>query len=296
MGALGGAAAAGADYSTIINPSIKASSYYLAIPFGVTYKMGKYLSASVGGRTLSATNKVESSITMSGSATALPDQTLGIDAEYTASGFGWVFALNASTDDGYNFSVRYETQAELEFETKINNDDFGLIDTADLKDRRDLPAVLAFGVRIDACPKWKVFADANFYFQSRANWDTVVYHNGKEQLNKIAGNAAMYCIATQFEASTKLNIGAGLTYTKYSWKNQTGYYNVSLGSFEVVQANNLTINLGLKYNFTEKIAGTLAYMNVMYASDKQIKFDPLGTMVTVNNSANVLGYGINLTF
>lgn len=294
-GAIYGSQLAGADYSTIVSPSIKASSYYLAIPFGITYKLGQYFSASVGGRTISATNKVESSITMSGSALGLPDQPLSIEAEYTASGFGWMLAFNASSNENYNLSVRLEPQVDLEFETKTTKDDFGLAVDGD-KSHRDLPGVLAFGLAINACPKVKVFADVDFYFQNSANWDSVTYNNELQSLSNLAGNCEMYCVAVQYEATTKLNLGAGLTYTDYDWKNQTAYYNTNLGAFEVVQANNLTINMGLRYNFTEKIAATLAYMNVVYAKDKQIKSIPFGTMVTINNSANVLGVGVNLSF
>jgi len=293
--ALGAAAAAGADYSTIVDPSFKASSYYLAIPFGVTYKFGQYFSASVGARTISATNKVESSITMGGSAMGLPNQKLGLDAEYTASGFGWVFAFNSSSNENYNLSVRLETQVDLEFETKTTKDDFGIVSSG-AKSQRDLPAVLAFGLAINASPKLKVLMDVDLYFQNSANWDSVMYNSKQQSLSKLAGNSEMYSIAMQYQATTKLNIGAGLTFTDFTWKNQTAYYNTNLGSFETVPATNYTLNLGLRYNFTEKIAATLAYMNAIYAKDKQIRSDAFGTMVTVNNSASVVGIGVNLSF
>ena len=289
--------AAGGAYTTITNPSLKASSVYLTTTLGGSYALSKKVSASMAFRYLSAKNNVKSSLTMSGSPIDLPDLTLNLDADYTASGYGGVFGINVTPNDETNFSLRYESQVNLDFKTKTNTDDFGMTMDGSTSPR-DLPAVLALGIAHRMSPKLKTFADINYYFQTNADWGTSVTATDIQPLSHRAGNCVMYSLACQYELSQLVSVSAGGSYTNYNFNDMDAYY-TNIGTFEVVQENNYTLNTGLAYHVSEKIALNAGYMHVFYPSDQKVKAllaQPLDVDVTVNNSADVIALGVDWSF
>ena len=294
---LGVLTAAGGAYTMISNPSLKASSMYLTTTLGGSYSFNKMVSATMALRYVSAQNNVQSSMTMTGSPIDLPDQTLSLDADYTASGIGGVFGINITPSDKTNFSIRYESQVNLDFKTKTNKDDFGM--TVDgTTSPRDLPAVLAIGVGYQMCPKLKTYADINYYFQENADWGTSVTSADEKPLSHRAGNCVMYSLAGQYELSQLVSLSAGGSFTQYNFNDITGYY-TNIGTFEVVQEDNYNLNMGFVYHASEKIALNAGYMHVFYPKDQKVKAlmaQPLDVDVTVNNSANVIALGVDWTF
>ena len=294
---LGALNSAGGAYTMISNPSLKASSMYLTTTLGGTYSFSKKVSASVAMRYVSAQNRVQSSITMTSSPIDLPDQPLDFDVDYNASGISGVFGINLTPNDKTNFSLRYESQVNLDFKTKTNKDDFGMsVDGS--SSPRDLPAVLAFGFAHQTCPKLKTFADINYYFQENADWGTSTTSVNTEPLSKRAGNCVLYSLACQYEVTQLVSISAGGSFTQYNFNDMNGYY-TNIGTFEVVQEDNLTLNTGLVYHASEKIALNAGYMHVFYTKDQKVKAymaQPLDVDVTVNNSADVIAIGVDWSF
>jgi long-chain fatty acid transport protein len=288
---------AGGAYTSIIDPSFKASSMYLTTTLGATVAPSKKISMSVAFRYLNAKNNVQASLTMSGSPIDLPDMTMALDADYTATGFGSVFGINVTPNDKTNFSLRYESQVRLNFTTKTTKDDFGM--TMDgSQSPRDLPAMFAFGFANQTCPKLKTYADINYYFQKDANWGMTMTPNGVTPLSELAGNAVMYSLACQYEITQLVSVSAGGSYTQFNFTDKDAYY-TNIGSFEVMYDNNFTLNTGVVYHASEKLALNAGYMHVFYPSDQKVKAmmaQPLDVDVTMNNSADVIAIGIDWTF
>lgn len=288
---------AGGAYTTITDPSFKASSMYLTTTLGGSMAFSKKVSATLALRYVTAQNKVKASMTMSGSPIDLPDEPLTLDADYNASGLGGVMGINITPNDKTNFSLRYESQVNLDFKTKTNKDDFGMaIDGS--TSPRDLPAVLAFGFAHRMSPKLKTYGDVNYYFQKNADWGTSTTHVNTKPLSERAGNSIMYSLACEYEITQLVSVSAGGSFTEYSFTDMNGYYS-SIGAFEVVPEDNLTLNTGLVYHASEKLAFNAGYMHVFYTTDQKVKAymaQPLDVDVTVNNSADVIAIGVDWSF
>jgi len=294
MGALMGAQGA---YTTVSNPMLKASSMYMTTTLGGSYAVNKCFSVSVAARYISAKNTAESSMTLSASPVDLPDMPLSLSTEDNATGFGGVISMNMTPIDRLDVSVRYETQVNLDFKTTQNHDDFGLT-TDGATHRRDLPAVFAFGASLELTSKLKTFADFNYYFQQNADWGKSSMLTNEEPMSKLAGNAAIYAMGFEYEASSKFLASIGGGYTKCSFGDISGYY-TNMGTFEVGQNDNYNINMGVAYKVCKMVTVNAGYMHTFYPEDftvKALMAQPLDVDVTVNNSINAVAVGINLSF
>jgi hypothetical protein len=220
-----------------------------------------------------------------------------LNTEDNANGFGGVIAMNVSSVDRLDLSVRYETAVKLNFKTTQNHDDFGLT-TDGATNRRDLPAVFAFGASYEMTSDLKTYADFNYYFQQNADWGKSSVLTNEEPMSELAGNAAMYAIGFEYKANHKLTASMGGGYTKMSFGNISGYY-TNLGTFEVVQNDNYNINTGFAYKVCSTVTVNAGYMHTFYPKDLKVKAlmaQPLDVDVTVNNSINAIAFGVNLSF
>lgn len=289
--------ATGGAYTAVKDPSLKISSMYLTTTLGGSYAFSKKVSATFALRYLSAKNSAQSSVTLTDSPIDAPDQPLSLDADFTASGIGGVIGMNVICNNDFNFSMRYESQVNLDFKTKTNKDDLG-ITTDGSTSPRDLPAVFAFGAGYRVNEKLKTYVDINYYFQEDADWGTSVTPADIRPLSERAGNVILYSLACQYEFSQLISASMGGSYTSYNYNDKVGYY-TNIGTFEVVQDDNYTLNTGIVYHVSEKIALNASYMHVFYPSDQKIlalMAQPLDVDVTVNSSADVVGVGVNWTF
>jgi long-chain fatty acid transport protein len=294
MNALMGAQGA---YTAVTNPMLKGSSMYVTTTLGGTYAINKGFSISMAGRYIHAKNKAETSMTLTSSPMDLEDMPLSLNTEDNASGFGGVFSMNMTSVDHLDLSVRYETQVNLDFKTTQVHDDFGLTTDGETN-RRDLPAVFAFGASYEICSKLKTFADFNYYFQQNADWGKSSMLTNEEPMSKLAGNAAIYAMGFEYKASDKFLASIGGGYTKCSFGNISGYY-TNLGSFEVGQNDNYNVNMGIGCKVSKMVTVNAGYMHTFYPKDftvKALMAQPLDVDVTMNNSINAVALGINLTF
>ena len=181
--------------------------------------------------------------------------------------------------------------------TKQFLDDLGLTSNGETN-RRDLPAVFAFGAAYEFSPKIKTNLDINYYFQQKADWGKSSMLTNEAPLSALAGDAAVYAMCFQYQASPKFLASFGGGYTKMNFNDKEGYY-TNVGTFEVVQSDNFNMNMGCAYKTSDKIRVNVGYMHTFYPSDQKIKAlmaQPLDVDVIVNNCINALAIGIDFTF
>jgi long-chain fatty acid transport protein len=294
---LGALTAAQGAYTSIKDPMLKASSMYLTNTLGGSYEINPVISVSAAIRYIQAKNTSEAGITMSSSPMELPDMAMSLKTEDNATGFGGIFSVNVTAIDKLGLSLRYESNVNLNFKTTQDHDDFGLT-TDGATNRRDLPAVLAFGASYKCSTKLKIFSDINHYFQKNANWGKSGIATDEEPLSLLAGNATTYALGFQYKVSEKFTASAGAGMTEMNFNDKAGYY-TNLGTFEIVQSDNTNINMGFAFKASEKITVNTGYMHTFYPADQKVKAlnaQPLDVDVTVNNSINAVALGLELTF
>ena len=287
----------GGAYSEVKTPSLKASSMYLTTTVGGTIQMSKQIGFSTSIRYVSAKNTANAGMTLTTSPYDLDDMPLALETEETASGMGFVLGLNISATEKLNISTRYESQVNLDFKTKQIKDDFGASVDGELN-RRDLPAVLAFGVGYSFNDKFSAFADYNYYFQKKADWGRSTAITKDQPWSVMAGDASTVAGGVQYKISPMFTGSFGAGYTNYAWKDKPGYY-AHLGTYEVMQDDNYNLNTGFAVKASNAIKVNVGYMHTFWAKDQNIKAvnaDPLDVDVKVNNSLDAFALGIAVNF
>ena len=287
----------GGAYSEVKTPSLKASSMYLTTTVGGTIQMSKQIGFSTSIRYVSAKNTANAGMTLTTSPYDLDDMPLALETEETASGMGFVLGLNISATEKLNISTRYESQVNLDFKTKQIKDDFGASVDGELN-RRDLPAVLAFGVGYSFNDKFSAFADYNYYFQKKADWGRSTAITKDQPWSVMAGDASTVAGGVQYKISPMFTGSFGAGYTNYAWKDKPGYY-AHLGTYEVMQDDNYNLNTGFAVKASNAIKVNVGYMHTFWAKDQNIKAvnaDPLEVDVKVNNSLDAFALGIAVNF
>lgn len=141
-------------YTTVANDSLEASSIYLTTTLGGAYKINKRISVAAGVRYIYAMSTIEAQLTLKDPtdvAKALdPDitsETLQIDVDEEAQGFGGILGVNFNATDKLNLALNYQTRVKLDFETDVTRDDLNMFTDGE-KNRRDFPAFLGLGGRL----------------------------------------------------------------------------------------------------------------------------------------------------
>jgi len=284
-------------YMEVKDQHLKASSYYLTSTVGGSYSVNEKFSLGGGIRLLNGKNKIKAGMTLSTSPLELPDAPLAVEAEDKASSFGGVFSMNVSPSEKINMSVRYETKVALEFETTTITDDLGAtVDGA--KNHRDLPAVFAFGMGFNINEKFHAAAEMNYYFQKNADWGTTMTMNGEMPLSELAGDASTYAASFEYKFTPKFLASIGTVYSSFNFTDRDAYY-TSIGAFETVPGNNVSVNTGFAYKVSDKLKINCGLAKTMWAKDTKVKAlnaYPYDLDVTVNNSMTTFAVGIDIGF
>jgi len=289
----------GADYTTTINQSLKASSYYLAFALGGAYAVNDMFSVSLGVRYLTCRNLTKAGTTLSGSLTGLlPDAPLLVDTRENATGFGGIVGVNVKPNDKWNIGLHYETAVKLDFKTKINKDDLGFATDGALN-RRDLPANFNAGISYKLTPALMAEVDFNYYFQEDADWNET-YLPGNEVKTKwadMAGNCYTTGVALLYDVNKKLQVSAGTSWTKFLYNNKEGYY-TGLGAFEVLKNDNLTLNFGGAYRVCNHARFNLALGTTLWKdqSIKSLQIEALQPYSPDPNAKPIVGTQNNAIF
>jgi len=275
----------GTNY-TVIDGSLKASSYYIAVPLNFSYSISDKLAFSVGARYIIAKNHTEAELNLPEIASSNT-----IDYNKNSKGFGGIIGLNYSPTDKLNLAIHYETKVKLEFEADNNKGTIAL-ETDGKKSDRDLPAVLYTGASYKFTDKFTAAIDFNYYFQKNADWDTL---STGSKAAKAAGNCYHVALGTYYQILPKLQLSAGCKYIHFDYSNQELYY-TQMGVYESVKYDNFNVGLGAGYNVTENIQIDLGVGRTFW-KDKTIKYgSSVGVPVDINNSSYVLALGLDLKF
>lgn len=288
---------AGGAYMTASNQSLKASSFYMTYMAGVAYAATNKISFSFALRNISANNKAEGGMTLTNSPFDFPDMPLALEYKENASGIGAVAGLNISCSEKFNLSARYESKVNLDFTTKQIKDDFGLT-TDGQKNRRDLPAVAGMGACFKPSENVSAYVDFNYYFQKNADWGKSTLATNEEPLSSLAGNVYSIGFGTECRMTPKITGSIGGGFTNYIYNDRAGYY-THMGTFEVIQDDNVNINTGFAFEVSKKMKVNAGYMHTFWKKDQIIKAliaQPLDVDVKVNNNLNAVAFGVELAF
>ncbi len=285
-------------YQSTKDQFLEASSAYSTYFTGVAVQPVNKLSLAFSAKFISAKNTTNAGVTMFSSPLELPDAPLAVDYDETASGFGFAFSANYQVAEPVLVTVRYETNTELDFETSTTTDDLGIAQDG-TKSRRDLPGILAVGIKADLNEKLTVMADFNHYFQKNADWGTTTDFEGNEvNWSDLAGDASLYGISFEYKITDQLSASLGTVYTAFEYPEKDMYF-TKAGAFETVIDDNISLNTGLKYTMNEKFAFNVGFMQNIWEKDVKVKAlnaYPLDVDVTTNNSMSTLALGVNMTF
>ncbi len=256
--------------SVLNSTDMRAKVVYLGYSFGAAYAINDVFSVSLVARRVDARKNTAMN--------AYYDTvTWNIDYDETADGWGGIIGLNIAPTDALNIGIRYETPVELNFKTKINNDDVplglsGLVDRSTAN--RDLPGILALGVSYKIFKALRAEANFTYYFQESANWE------GKEDKVDNGYDAA---IALEYSFGPKFLVSAGYMYTD-SGDNPDNMFveNPALKAH--------SIGGGFAYMPTDKWAINFGIGNIFYKSDYQSD----GTKLEKN--VLLMGLGVQYKF
>ncbi len=278
-------------YNSLKDQSLKASSYYIAIPANFSYAVNDKISFSLGGRYIIAKNHTKAGLTLVDNIYGLQDYPISVDYEKNAKGFGGIVGFNYKPNEKLNLAIHYETKVKLEFEADNNKGTIAL-EPDGKKSDRDLPAVLYTGASYKFTDKFTAAIDFNYYFQKNADWDTL---STGSKAAKAAGNCYHVALGTYYQILPKLQLSAGCKYIHFDYSNQELYY-TQMGVYESVKYDNFNIGLGAGYNVTENIQIDLGVGRTFW-KDKTIKYgSSAGVPVDIKNSSYVLAFGLDLKF
>ena len=190
-------------FSTINSMNLEADSFYYGYTLGGAYEVNDMVSVSLGVRYIDATKEAKGSAVVS-LPPLVPPTSFAIDYEETADGWGYFAGVNIAPTEQLNIGVRYETKTKLDFETKVNKDDLGLL-TQGAKERQDLPGLLGVGVGYTITPKIKVEASYTYYLEKNATWE--------DERLKDAGDSYDLGIALTYTFSPQLKGSVGYMLT-----------------------------------------------------------------------------------
>jgi long-chain fatty acid transport protein len=274
----------------------KASSYYITYMAGASYKASDKISVGANIKYLSGVNKAVAGFTLTESPFDLPDNTINYNVEDKASGIGATLGMYYSPSENTGFSVRYETMVPMEFKTKVKVDDLGMAVDGE-KYHRDLPAVLALGMKHSFTEKFTTLVDFNYYMQTGADWGKTMTMAGEKPTSELAGNAATYALGLEYKVTDNVLFSIGSVYTNFGWKDMDAYY-TNPGAFETVPGNNLSLNTGFKYSLNNKIAFNAGMATTIWSEEMTVRalnFYPANVDVKVNNKINAIAFGIDVS-
>ncbi|MBI9052731.1 MAG: outer membrane protein transport protein [Bacteroidales bacterium] len=288
--------------------SLEASSYYLTIPLGFSYKINDVFSVSAGGRYIKGTNKTKASLSLTDSPFGAPDQSINIDYSAEANGFGYVLGLNVALNKKINIAAHYESKVKLDFENDVKTDDTGMF-TDGKKNRRDLPAVINTGISYKITDKLRTEINYNYYFQTKADWGKTYEGTPLEvETSEIAGDCYTLGLGFAYDMNEKLQLSIGSSYTHFGYENDEDkevYYS-NLGWYEALKNSNLNIGLGGAYEVVNNLKLNLGFAMTFWkdydTSSKNAEMLQLGgvpitnTNVKCEDKAYVISIGLNYTF
>ena len=281
------------------NSSILGSSFYMTPLVGLSYGITDKLSAAVSFKYILATNKQEAHVTVTDKYAEPPvplPTEFNLESTDKASGFNFTGSLNYKFSDNFNLAVRYDSKANLEFETAVTTDDFGILQDGALN-RRDLPASLSAGASFNLTENLSALLDFGWFFQKQADWG--VEPKSSTEWSTAAGDAARFGVGLGYGIGDLLKLNGWWGYTLYQYDDMPLYY-TRLGVFETVKDNNWSLGLGGQLKLSDRFNINLAFVQSFWKKDTAIPqtiVTPFGALpydVTINNSISSFALGLNI--
>lgn len=236
-------------FTTIESMNLEAKSYYVGYTLGASYAIDDVWSVSAGCRYIDANVEAQSNLDFSIAGQAGTFKTLGIDYEQSAQGIGGFIGVNIAASDELNIGLLYQSNTRLLFDTDINRDDIGIVNSI-VKGREDLPGLLGAGLAYKIVPALQVDVNVTWYLEKAATWE-----------GRLAGQGDSFDAAVSLEYTISPK-----------WKVSTGYKATRLGidpeqvMAEAPELDADTITMGGVWAFAEGFDLSFSVAKVFYNS------------------------------
>lgn len=264
------------------------SNLYVQSTLGKTWKVNEKLSLSAAGRVIYGSRTLKANLKVNG---VNPKDSFkpfsvdaSIDSERTAWGFGGQFGLNYKANDRLNFGLRYDTRVNLNFKADGDKSDIKDLDGVlgnfnglgfgnfypeyvnGVKQRRDLPAILAAGMSYKVTDNWTVGLSGNYYFNKDAKMDRAKGGSslsalGIKEIEPEYDNGYEIAIGTEYRINPKWAALGGVNYA-YTGAKATSYDDVEFG------LDSIMVGTGLKYNPDETTEWVFTVAHYFYDSEE----------------------------
>ncbi len=276
------------------NDFLEAESIYNTLTLGGAYQVNERFSVAMGLRYIFVENNIKAGLTGindlgGGNVVQTP---LGVDIDEEADGFGFIVGVNANLTPELNLGLQYLSKVALDLETEVNRDDLGMfVDGSESP--RDLPGMLGLGLGYDFSDKLYGEINYSYWFQEEADWGS---DDAGRDISGMAGDTQSFGITASYKFTPTLLASVGTTYTDFMWNDIDGYYQASMGSYEVLYTDNWHLGCGVAYEFRENMKVNLAFGWTIW-DDKDLTNTMLpGTTIETENATTTIGIGFNLGF
>lgn len=276
------------------NDFLEAESMYNTLTLGGACQINERFSVALGVRYMFVENNIKAGLTAindlgGGNVVQTP---LAVDIDEEADGLGFIAGVNVNLTPVLNLGIQYLSKVELDLETDVNRDDLGMfVDGSESP--RDLPGMLGLGLGYDFSDKLYGEINYSYWFQEEADWGR---DDAGRDISGMAGDAQSFGITASYKFTPTLLASVGTTYTDFMWDDIDGYYQASLGSYEVLYTDNWHLGCGVAYEFRKNMKVNLG-LGLTIWDDKDLSNTMLpGTIIETENSTTTIGIGFNLGF
>lgn len=268
------------------------SNLYVQSTLGKVWKINEKLSLSAAGRLIYGSRTLKGDLylngkinmqTPAGNVKIPMSDSAHIDSERTAWGFGGQFGLNYKASDRLNFGLRYDTRVNMNFEADASESKIGLSklpgglpdlgfsdfypEYADgVKERRDLPAILAAGMSYKVTDNWIVGLSGNYYFNKDAKMDRTEANStlgllGSKHVEAEYDNGYEIALGTEYRFNPKWAVLGSVNYA------DTG---AKVSSYDDIEyaLDSVMLGTGLKYNPDETTEWVFTVTHFFYDSEE----------------------------
>lgn len=286
---------ANSNYYEVKKHAIKLTSDYYTATAGFSLKANDNLSFAIGGRYIYAIQTGDVETTLSGGSNP-SDLNTGFSYDNRASGYGFTLGIHAIPYDRFTISLRLESNASLNFKRKT--DYKGASDVILYKDeeyRNDLPGTAAIGFGLELSSKFRMTAEANYYFQQMANWGKT--SDGK-RISTLAGDAISFGGDFEWKLHKVITWSAGANYFMPMFNDIDAYYRNST-AMNYPCYENLTANGGFAIDVSKGMRINMGFAKSFYPKDKVIQWTTNNTAegkIKLNNDVMLFALGFDFCF
>ncbi|WP_294704625.1 outer membrane protein transport protein [uncultured Fusobacterium sp.] len=291
------------------------SNLYVQSTLGKVWKVNDKLSLSAAGRVIYGSRTLKGDIYLNHPLIPKSEEA-HIDSERTAWGFGGQFGLNYRINDRLNFGLRYDTRVNLNFEADAKGEvkieeiggrpigsglgfsDFYPEYADGIKQRRDLPAILAAGMSYKVTDNWTIGLSGNYYFNKDAKMDRTKKSNhpllaATNHIEAEYDNGYEIAVGTEYRFSPKWAILGGVNYANTGAK-VTSYDDVEFA------LDSIMVGTGLKYNPDETSEWVFTVAHYFYDSesghyDQKYPNPPFANVKNPEYSKSITAFGVAYT-